>query len=66
MQGFARRLGARGVQVPAEFYSAARNLLGHDVVRDGGGARLTGDYPQRDAFNSCPKDIRANGAYGIF
>lgn len=47
MQGFARRLGVRYIQVPTDFYSVARDLLGQDVVRDGGEVRLTGDFPQR-------------------
>lgn len=47
VKDFAAGLGVRYVQVPSDFYSVARDLLGQDVVRDGDDARLTGAYPQR-------------------
>ncbi|MGB0128504.1 MAG: transporter substrate-binding domain-containing protein [Rhodocyclaceae bacterium] len=45
MQGFAKRIGVRYRLVPTDFYSAARDLLGKNVVRRGEEVALEGAYP---------------------
>ena len=41
----------------------APDLLGKNVVRNGGDVRLTGDYPQRGDVIAYLKEMRAKGAY---
>ena len=44
-QGFARHLGVSYRFVATDFYSAMRDLLGHEVVRNGDQVTLSGEYP---------------------
>jgi glutamine transport system substrate-binding protein len=44
-QGFARHIGVDYKLVYSDFYSVIRDLLGKDVVREGGRVRLAGDFP---------------------
>jgi ABC-type amino acid transport substrate-binding protein len=45
MQGFAQRLGVKYKLVYSDFYTVIRDLLGKDVVRQGGQVSLTGEFP---------------------
>lgn len=45
VQGFARHIGVRYKLVQTDFYSAIRDLLGKDVVRQGEQVRLQGNFP---------------------
>ncbi len=47
MRGFAREIGVRYTLVYTDFYTALRDLLGHDVVNHGGAVTLDGEYPVR-------------------
>jgi ABC-type amino acid transport substrate-binding protein len=45
VQGFARHIGVGYKLVQTDFYSAIRDLLGKDVVRQGEQVRLQGNFP---------------------
>lgn len=45
VQGFARHLGVRYTLVPTDFAHVMRDLLGQDVVRQGGQVTLRGRHP---------------------
>jgi ABC-type amino acid transport substrate-binding protein len=47
VQGFARHIGVAYKLVPTDFYTVMRDLLGKDVVRQGGQVLLQGDFPVR-------------------
>jgi ABC-type amino acid transport substrate-binding protein len=47
VRGFAREIGVRYTLVYTDFYTALRDLLGHDVVNHGGTVTLEGEYPVR-------------------
>ena len=45
VQGFAREIGVQYKLVYSDFYSVIRDLLGKDVVRQGGDVSLAGSFP---------------------
>jgi hypothetical protein len=47
VRGFAREIGVRYTLIYTDFYTVLRDLLGHDVVNNGGTVILKGEYPVR-------------------
>lgn len=45
VQGFAKQIGVKHRLVYSDFYNVMRDLLGKDVVREGGQVSLAGEYP---------------------